>query len=419
MTPDLTIINNGNVGVGTTGPTAKFHVNAGDIGVSRIDGGDVTPYARFGLSNGWEQYLANNAFYNSTTSQWNYVNTGGYGGMASMMYQLSGVLSFYNANNAANPVVWNQRMTILNNGNVGINTPAPTAKLEVTGTAGSTIKIVDGNQGAGNVLTSDANGNGSWQPQSGGCMTQKSIEYTVAGAYTWTWPSTTTLVTIEMWGGGGGGAAGRLDCGQGNGWQNTAYGGRGGSAGAYISRTNVPVSGNMAVVVGAGGTGGTGLNVHNVSSNGTAGGNSSFGTIVAPGGAGGTVPGGGATAGTLTQGLFGFQCTGGWDGGAGAYMWSCGAGGSGGGTQSNGNGTGWGGGGGGGGSGAGGNGGQGRQGGATNGGAGGNATVYGAGGGGGGGYGDYSCCTGSCPTTRYSGNGGAGAGGYVKVTWWE
>ena len=44
-------------------------------------------------------------------------------------------------------------------GNVGIGNTAPSAKLDVTGT----IKIADGTQGAGKVLTSDASGLASWQ----------------------------------------------------------------------------------------------------------------------------------------------------------------------------------------------------------------------------------------------------------------
>ncbi len=42
---------------------------------------------------------------------------------------------------------------------VGIGTSAPTAKLQVDGT----LRYVDGNQSAGRVLTSDANGNATWQ----------------------------------------------------------------------------------------------------------------------------------------------------------------------------------------------------------------------------------------------------------------
>lgn len=46
-----------------------------------------------------------------------------------------------------------------NNASVGIGTSSPSAKLDVVGT----IKITDGSEGAGKVLTSDANGLASWQ----------------------------------------------------------------------------------------------------------------------------------------------------------------------------------------------------------------------------------------------------------------
>lgn len=142
----------GNVGIGVAAPATKLHISRGDIGIGRIDGGDDTPYARFGLSNGWEQYLANNAFYNSSTSQWNYVNTGGYGGLASMMYQVSGVLSFYNASNAANPVAWTQRMTILNNGNIGINNSSPSYLVHTLGSSGTYVERVENSTGTGTAI---------------------------------------------------------------------------------------------------------------------------------------------------------------------------------------------------------------------------------------------------------------------------
>lgn len=44
--------------------------------------------------------------------------------------------------------------------NVGIGTSTPNAKLDVNGT----FKVVDGTQGAGKILTSDATGLASWQP---------------------------------------------------------------------------------------------------------------------------------------------------------------------------------------------------------------------------------------------------------------
>ncbi|MGE0635880.1 MAG: beta strand repeat-containing protein [Bacteroidia bacterium] len=51
-----------------------------------------------------------------------------------------------------------------NSGNLGIGTFAPGAKLEVDGQ----VKIVDGTEGAGKVLTSDANGLAAWETPSGG-----------------------------------------------------------------------------------------------------------------------------------------------------------------------------------------------------------------------------------------------------------
>ena len=51
-----------------------------------------------------------------------------------------------------------RRMVIDADGNMGVGTSAPGAKLDIAGT----IKIVDGSQGAGKVLTSDANGLASW-----------------------------------------------------------------------------------------------------------------------------------------------------------------------------------------------------------------------------------------------------------------
>lgn len=57
----------------------------------------------------------------------------------------------------------------ITNGSVSIGYTGVDAKLGVQGFSGQTLKIVDGNQGAGKVLTSDANGQASWQtPAAGG-----------------------------------------------------------------------------------------------------------------------------------------------------------------------------------------------------------------------------------------------------------
>jgi hypothetical protein len=45
------------------------------------------------------------------------------------------------------------------NGRVGVGTASPQTKLHVAGT----VRLVDGSQGQGKVLTSDAAGNATWQ----------------------------------------------------------------------------------------------------------------------------------------------------------------------------------------------------------------------------------------------------------------
>lgn len=55
------------------------------------------------------------------------------------------------------------RMTITATGNVGIGNLNPTYKLDVKSTTTGAIKIVDGTQAVNKVLTSDANGVGTWQ----------------------------------------------------------------------------------------------------------------------------------------------------------------------------------------------------------------------------------------------------------------
>ncbi|MGG5211006.1 hypothetical protein ACQWU4_18960 [Chryseobacterium sp. MIQD13] len=55
-----------------------------------------------------------------------------------------------------------EMVTVLNNGNVGIGETAPTATLQITNTTSTALRIVNGTQGAGKVLTSDSSGNTSW-----------------------------------------------------------------------------------------------------------------------------------------------------------------------------------------------------------------------------------------------------------------
>ena len=97
-------------------------------------------------------------------------NTTGYNNTA-IGYQadVSGI-GFTNATAiGANASVGASNSLVLGNAaNVGIGTSTPAAKLDVQGASGTTLKIVDGNQAAGKILTSDASGNASWQTAASG-----------------------------------------------------------------------------------------------------------------------------------------------------------------------------------------------------------------------------------------------------------
>lgn len=102
----------------------------------------------------------------------------------------------------------------------------------------------------------------------------------------WSAPVGASFVRILMIGGGGGGASGRSSS------VATAKGGGGGDAGGVVAITG-PASafpGVIAVTIGQGGSGGAGV-VNGIGNNGTAGGSTSFGTRVVPGGAGGRTEG--------------------------------------------------------------------------------------------------------------------------------
>lgn len=128
-----------NVGIGETAPTAsKLQVKAADSAVLLIQNTASALNTKTAL------------FYKSDN---NYS-----GGIATIQtapsFYRMGLFTFGGA--AASGL--KERMSILDDGNVGIGTINPTAKLEVAGT----VKIADGTQGDNKVLTSDAQGNASW-----------------------------------------------------------------------------------------------------------------------------------------------------------------------------------------------------------------------------------------------------------------
>ena len=167
----------GNVGIGTTNPDEKLVIN-GSIRIS----GDAAVAA--GTYINWKR----------GTDDWNPARIVTTWEGATW----KGVLSFM-TNNGTTISDITTKMTILSSGNVGIGQTNPAAKLEVDGSSGSTIKIVDGNQGANKVLTSDAGGQGKWQSLNsiGGACTPQAVSNGYWNAVTWLGCATNCAGLVE------------------------------------------------------------------------------------------------------------------------------------------------------------------------------------------------------------------------------
>ena len=101
------------------------------------------------------------------------------------------------------------------------------------------------------------------------------LTFATVGSCDWTVPSGITQAQVLIVAGGGGGGDSKI----------YATGG-GGGAGGYF-QSNVGISGSIAISVGAGGAGGANNTATTSTSRGTAGGDSSFGTLKVGGGGGG------------------------------------------------------------------------------------------------------------------------------------
>ena len=128
----MRIRSNGNVGIGTTSPAIKLEVRSDGTG---------TWQGRMGLSNA------------TSDKQVFFGNYGTIAGVFAHNFALNAWADLY-----LNTVSGTTGMVVKGDGNVGIGTTNPGAKIEVNGQ----VKITGGSPGSGKVLTSDATGLGTW-----------------------------------------------------------------------------------------------------------------------------------------------------------------------------------------------------------------------------------------------------------------
>lgn len=143
----MSIYNNGKLGVGTTAPAEILTIENGNVQV-----GELLPATGIGrklhfssAGNNTDDIYLQRENISLDKSNLQIMLGDNLGGDDNFLIKTSA---------STTPL-----LTVVNNGNIGINTLiAPTEKLEVLGS----VKIVDGTQGAGRVLTSDAAGKATW-----------------------------------------------------------------------------------------------------------------------------------------------------------------------------------------------------------------------------------------------------------------
>src|SRR3989344_3077791 len=145
---DTLNIKQGNVGIGTTGPSGKLHV-AGTLSVGSAvvaktfhtswDGGII----QVGLGgsifsyDGYEDLMIGSSYYINSAGAEKHIGAG----KAANVYVTNGNINFRTTDTtgaADDTITWTNAMTIKSTGNVGIGTTTPSIKFSVGGVAGDT-----------------------------------------------------------------------------------------------------------------------------------------------------------------------------------------------------------------------------------------------------------------------------------------
>jgi hypothetical protein len=154
----------GNVGIGTQTPTlARLQVDGMTGNTTALFRGNSTTSQGISMVADWPGIYFN-SYYNGA------IRSMAGSGFTSIINtdQSSGGLVFQTTN-VANPASGSAiasvptRMTIAGNGNVGIGALTPSNLLHVNSATSGAVRIVDGTQATGRVLTSNATGVGTWQ----------------------------------------------------------------------------------------------------------------------------------------------------------------------------------------------------------------------------------------------------------------
>ena len=156
---NLYVTGSGNVGIGLAGATSKLSISttSGELTGTAMSSAFRSMAGALGGTAGNELILGSIGFSSANQSA---LGIRAYRVSTGSDWTTSNLLLEMDVDNTSRAGAY---ITLGYNSNVGIGTFNPGAKLEIDGSSGSTLKVVDGNQAAGRVLTSDANGQASWQ----------------------------------------------------------------------------------------------------------------------------------------------------------------------------------------------------------------------------------------------------------------